>query len=98
MHNREKSERARQQIDLKFIDSNVVRCQFVKDTIVSFNQLNSRCLIADGLPKTFSDRNAARDFFAIFEDPYSCEVWILLWLYNTRNSDLKELVISDVSI
>ena len=76
MHNREKSERARQQIDLKFIDSNVVRCQFVKDSILSFNQLNSRCLIADGMPKTFASKNAAHDFFTIFEHPYICEVCI----------------------
>lgn len=56
MHNREKSEQARLQIDLNTIDSNVIRCQFVKDTVLTFDQLYSRSLIADNLPDSFFEQ------------------------------------------
>lgn len=77
MHNREKSEQARLQIDLKTIDSNIIRCQFVKDTVLTFDQLYSRSLIADNLPDSFLNRQTVLEFFSAVESPVSYEVSLL---------------------
>jgi RNA recognition motif-containing protein len=56
-HNREKSEEARRKIDGQKLGSgsNTVRCQFVSDTIISFEQLHSRCLYITNIPADLNE-------------------------------------------
>ncbi|ESN93046.1 hypothetical protein HELRODRAFT_189665 [Helobdella robusta] len=54
MHNREKSEQARQLLDHIKLSNHTTRCTFVKDHVTTYNQLKSSCLFFSGLPVTYT--------------------------------------------
>ena len=72
--NRAESEVIRSKLDGKSHDNSALHCDFVKDSIVDFEQLNSSCLCVGNLPLDFADDSHLRKLFSPVAEPLFCRV------------------------
>jgi len=78
-HNREKSEQARCKLDgLRLSSSSLaIRCQFVDESIASFDELHSQCLYVSNLPQDIAEVELQIWFSAVAQ-PSHCQVNIFI--------------------
>lgn len=80
--NRTESEVIRCKLDGKSHSNSVLHCDFVKDSIVDFEQLNSSCLCVGNLPLDFADDSHLRLVFSAVAEPLFCRVsQVYLYLF-----------------
>jgi hypothetical protein len=75
-HNYEKTKQACNLLDGKRMGSCTLHCEFIKETIVTFEQLNSSCLFVDHLPPNYDDTEEFTKIFSSVNKPIYCRVWL----------------------
>jgi len=87
-HNKELSEVARSHLESIYTDDmTTLRCEFVKESLVTFESLHSVCLFVSHLPMEYSDCDGLKNIFSIVAPPVYCRVSVLVrrLLYWTLN-------------
>ena len=74
VHNREKSIQVQRTINGQKLGSCEIHCDFVHESIVSFEQLHSFCLLVDHLPPNYKDQDDFKDKFSDRFTPRFCRV------------------------
>ncbi len=97
-HNKEKSSQARQMLDNKKIGSCTLHCEFVSTSILTFEELQSRCLYVDHLPPDYSSETELSNILSRVKSPTFFKV-SLVFHYLTRrrmspSSDPAEPVVA----
>lgn len=72
----QESEVIRCKLERKSVSNSVLHCDFMKETITDFDQLNSSCLYVGNLPPDFGDDSHLREVFGVVTDPLFCRVRI----------------------
>lgn len=70
----QESEVIRCKLERKSVSNSVLHCDFMKETITDFDQLNSSCLYVGNLPSDFGDDGHLRELFSVVTDPLFCRV------------------------
>lgn len=74
-HNKEKSGQIREELNWKEYKGHVLQCDFIEENlVVSYDKLNSRCLLVNGLPKDFKDHSELKVMFSNHHIPIYCQI------------------------
>ncbi|XP_036357466.1 ribonucleoprotein PTB-binding 1 isoform X3 [Octopus sinensis] len=74
-HNKEKSTCIKEGLNCQKYKNNLLACDFIEENLVaSYDKLNSKCLLIDGLPKNFKDTAKLKDMFSTNQAPIYCQI------------------------
>ncbi|GAB1600393.1 ribonucleoprotein PTB-binding 1-like isoform X1 [Argonauta hians] len=74
-HNKEKSTCIKEGLNCQKYKDHLLTCDFIEETAVTaYDKLNSKCLLIDGLPKTFKETAKLKTMFSTEQEPIYCQI------------------------
>ena len=83
-HNKEKSSQAREMLDNKKLGSCTLHCEFLESSVLSFDDLHSKCIRVDHLPSNYSNASELLNILSRIQSPRFFRVSELLT--NSKNA------------